>query len=75
MVQLKAVSLCAVICHWRKETDTFLAATSFQVVVESNDVSPGPSLLQTKQPQFLQPLLICFVFLSCHQLHTLFAPT
>ena len=41
-----------------EETDNHLATTSFQVVVESDKISPQPPLLQTKQPQFPQPLLI-----------------
>ena len=36
---------------WEKETDTLFTATSIQVVVESNEVSPQP-LLQTRQLQF-----------------------
>ncbi|KAF1646888.1 Striatin-interacting protein 2, partial [Eudyptes chrysocome] len=35
-----------------------LATTSFKAVVESDEVSPQPPLLQAKQPQFPQPLLI-----------------
>ncbi|NXK53069.1 TNPO1 protein, partial [Chauna torquata] len=44
------------------EADTNLATASFQVVIESYVVSPQHPLLQTKQPQFPQPLLICHVF-------------
>jgi len=35
-----------------QETNTYLTTASFQVVVESDKVSPQPPLLQTKQPQF-----------------------
>lgn len=35
LVHLQTVSLYAIICHLRKETDTFLAETSFQVVAGS----------------------------------------
>ncbi|KAK1202130.1 FUT8 fucosyltransferase, partial [Pygoscelis papua] len=52
-----------------EETNTHLATTPFQVVVESNEVSPQPPLLQTKQPQFPQPLLIRLVLQTLHQLH------
>ncbi|KAK4806231.1 hypothetical protein QYF61_013375 [Mycteria americana] len=41
-----------------KETDPHLSTTSFQVVVESDKVSPQPPFLQAKQPQFPQPLFI-----------------
>lgn len=67
IVQFKAVALSLVLSF---VTDSLLTATSFQVVVESNDVSPRLPLLQTKQPQFPQPFFICLVFLSCHQLHS-----
>jgi len=39
-----------------EEADFHLATTSFQVAVESNKVSPKPSLLHTKQSQFPQLL-------------------
>ncbi|KAF1462691.1 Leucine-rich repeat and calponin homology domain-containing protein 1, partial [Spheniscus demersus] len=52
-----------------KETDTHLASTSFQVVVEHNKVSPQPPFLQAKQSQFPQPLLIRLVLQTLHQLH------
>ena len=44
--------------HFRKETDTLHTATSFQVAVESNDVSPQWPLLQSKKLQLPQLLLI-----------------
>jgi len=51
--QLEAISSCCL----EEETDTHLATTSFQVVVESHKVSPQPPFLQTEQPQFPQPVL------------------
>ncbi|KAK4822933.1 hypothetical protein QYF61_023433 [Mycteria americana] len=51
-----------------EQTNTHLATNSFQVVVESDKVSPQPPLLQTKQPQFPQPLLIRLVLQTLHQL-------
>ncbi|KAK4825477.1 LOW QUALITY PROTEIN: hypothetical protein QYF61_027632 [Mycteria americana] len=51
-----------------EETDPHLSTTSFQVVVETNKVSPQPPFLQTKQPQFPQPLLIRLVLQTLHQL-------
>ena len=43
-------------------------STSFQVVVESKKVPPQPPLLQTKQPQFPQLLLIRLALQTLHQL-------
>lgn len=54
LLQLKAVALYSII--------------SFQVDVENNVVSLDPHLFQTKQPQFLLPLLISLVFQSPHWL-------
>jgi len=67
LVQLEAISSCPITGYPEEETNTHLSTTSFQAVVESNKVSPQPPLLQTKQPQFLQPLLISFVLQTLHQ--------
>jgi len=40
-----------------EETNTHLATTPFQVVVESDKVSHQLPILQAKQPRFPQPLL------------------
>ncbi|KAK4825790.1 hypothetical protein QYF61_002374 [Mycteria americana] len=54
---------------WEKgPTDTHLATTSFKVAVETHKVSPQPLFLQTKQPQFLQPLVTGLVLQTLHQL-------
>ncbi|CAM9605471.1 unnamed protein product, partial [Bubo scandiacus] len=58
LVQLEAITSCLIACCIVKETHPQLSATSFQVAVEGNEVSPQPPLLQTKQPQFPQLLLI-----------------
>jgi len=50
-----------------KEAYPQLATASFQVVAESNKVSPES--LQTKQSQFPQLLLLRLVFQTPHQLH------
>ncbi|CAN0301777.1 unnamed protein product, partial [Bubo scandiacus] len=47
---------------------TNLSAMSFQVVVETDEVSPQLSLPQTEQSQLLQSLLIGFVLQALHQL-------
>ncbi|KAK4826053.1 hypothetical protein QYF61_004168 [Mycteria americana] len=68
LVQLEAISSCHMACYLQEETNTHLSTTSFQVVVESDKVSPQPPFLQTKQPQFPQPLLISLVLQTLHQL-------
>ncbi|KAK4821667.1 hypothetical protein QYF61_027135 [Mycteria americana] len=54
LVQLEAISSRPSTCYLGEETDPHLATTSFQVVVESNKVSPQPPFLQAKQPQLPQ---------------------
>lgn len=55
---LKAVFLCSVACYVWEETNPHLAATSFQVAVESDKVTPKPPFLQAEDPWFLQPFHI-----------------
>ncbi|KAK4832875.1 hypothetical protein QYF61_025971 [Mycteria americana] len=69
LVQLEAVSSCPMACYLGEEADTHLTTTSFQVVVESDKVSPQPLLLQAKQSQFPQLLLIRLLLQTLHQLH------
>jgi len=57
-MQLEAISSHPITSYLGEETDPHFTTTSFQVVVESDKVSPQPPLLQTKQLQFLQPLLM-----------------
>lgn len=54
-----AIPLHLISCHLRKEANTLLAASSFQVVVESSKVSPQPAVLQTSQPQVPLVLFSC----------------
>ncbi|KAK4822886.1 hypothetical protein QYF61_021105 [Mycteria americana] len=68
LAQLEAISSCPITCYLGEDTDPHLTTTSFQVVVESNKVSPQPPFLQAKQPQFPQPLLIRLVLQTLHQL-------
>ena len=56
--QLEAIASHPIASYLGEETNTCLTTTSFQVVVESNKVFPQPSLLQAKQSQFPQLLLI-----------------
>lgn len=56
LVQLKTVSSHLTTCYEGKQTDTHLATTPFQAVVETDKVSPEPPFLQIKQPQFPQLL-------------------
>ncbi|KAK4814106.1 LOW QUALITY PROTEIN: hypothetical protein QYF61_008201, partial [Mycteria americana] len=68
LVQLEAISSRPITCYLGEETDTHLATTSFQVVVESNKVSPQPPFLQAKQPQLPQPPLLRLLLQTLHQL-------
>lgn len=53
---------CVLSHHPKKKTNTLLSAASFLVAVEINEVSPQLTLLQTKQPQILQLLLIFLMY-------------
>ncbi|GAB0205879.1 hypothetical protein GRJ2_003053500 [Grus japonensis] len=66
--QLEAIFCCPIACYLGEKTNTHLTTTSFQVVVESDKVSPQPPFLQAKQPQFPQLLLIRLVLQTLHQL-------
>ncbi|KAK4823572.1 hypothetical protein QYF61_003576 [Mycteria americana] len=68
LVQLEAISSCPIASYLGEETNTHLSTTSFQVVTESNKVSPQPPFLQTKQSQFPQLFLIRLVLQTLHQL-------
>jgi len=61
LTQLEATASCPIASYLGEGTNTCLTTTSFQIVAENNKVSPQPPLLQTKQPQLLQPLLIRLV--------------
>ncbi|KAK4817319.1 hypothetical protein QYF61_009172 [Mycteria americana] len=69
LAQLEAISSCTITCYLGEETDPHLSTTSFQVVVESDEVSPQPPFLQAKQSQLPQPLLIRILLQTLHQLH------
>ena len=64
---LRPLPLILFASYLGEETNTCLATTSFQVVVESGKVSPQPPFPQTKQPQFPQSLLIRLVLWTLHQ--------
>ncbi|KAK4833008.1 hypothetical protein QYF61_027110 [Mycteria americana] len=68
LAQLEAISSCPITCYLGEETNPHLSTTSFQVVVESNEVSPQPPFLQAEQPQFPQPLPISLVLQTLPQL-------
>jgi len=61
LMQLEAVASRPITSYLGEETNICLTTTSFQVVGESNKVPPQPPLLQNRQPQLLQPLLVRFV--------------
>ena len=58
MVQLKAITSHPATSYWEKRSTPHFAITSLQVAVESNKVPPEPPLLQAKQSQLPQLLLI-----------------
>ncbi|KAK4816402.1 hypothetical protein QYF61_016719 [Mycteria americana] len=68
LMQLEDISSRPITCNLGEETDTDLTTTSFQVVVESDKVSPVPPFLQAKQPQLPQLLLIRLLLQTLHQL-------
>ena len=57
LVQLAAISPGPVCCLG-EEAKPLFTTTSLQEVVECNEVCPEPPLLQTKQSQLPQPLII-----------------
>jgi len=57
-----------VLSRLTQEDAPHLSTTPFQAVVESNDVTPEPPLLQTEQSQFPQLLLIRLVLQTTKQL-------
>jgi len=61
LTQPEAIASRPIARYLGEETNTQLTTTSFQVVVEGNKVSSQPPLLQSKQSQFPQPLLIRLV--------------
>ncbi|KAK4821136.1 LOW QUALITY PROTEIN: hypothetical protein QYF61_013522 [Mycteria americana] len=73
LMQLEAISSCSITSYLGEETNPHLSTTSFQVLVESDKVSPQPPFLQAKQPQLPQPLLIRLTLhqLRCPSLDTL----
>ena len=56
-MQLEAISSHPIASYLGEETNICLTTTAFQVVVQSDKVSPQPPLLQTKQSQY-SPLLV-----------------
>ena len=66
MTQLKAITSSPLTRYLGEEANPHLDTTSFQVVVE---LSPEPPLLQTKQSQFPQSLLIRRVLQTFNCLH------
>ena len=65
-MRLEAIASCAIASYLGEETSTCLTTTSFQVGVESSKVPPQ-LLVQTKQPQLPQWLLIRLVLKTPHQ--------
>ena len=72
LVQLAAIPPHPITCHQREETNPTLAISTLQILEESNNVSPQPPFPQTKQPQFLQSLLVGHILQA---LQKFFEPT
>ena len=67
--QLEAIPFCPIVSFTGEEADSHLRKISLQVVIEYNNISPVPPLLQTNQSQFFQPLPTEIVLQIPHQLH------
>ncbi|KAK4813348.1 hypothetical protein QYF61_026644 [Mycteria americana] len=68
LAQLEAISSCPMACNFGRRDRPHLSTTSFQAVVESDEVSPQPPFLQAEQPQVPQPLPISLVLQTLPQL-------
>ncbi|KAK4820044.1 hypothetical protein QYF61_017857 [Mycteria americana] len=71
LAQLEAVAPRPITCYLGEETDPHLTTTSFQVVVESDKVSPQPPFLQFPQLFFIRLVLQTLHQLRCPSLDTL----
>ena len=68
LAQLEDMPSSPITSYMGEKAKSHLTTTSLQVVVESHEVIPEPSLSQTEQSQLPQPLLIRLVLQSPHQL-------
>ena len=67
-MQPEAIPSGPVAYYLGEESDPHLPIASHLIVIESDKVSPEPPLLQTKQSQFPQLLLIRLVLQTPYQL-------
>ena len=58
LAQLQVIPSSPIASYTGEEADSHLTTVSLQVVVESNKITPEPTLLQTEQSQFFQLALI-----------------
>ena len=65
---LKSFLLILSLVTWKMRPNLTFPTTLFQVVVESDKVSPDCLLLQSKQSHLPQPILIKLVHQTLHQL-------
>ena len=61
LAKLEAIPSRPIASYMGEDADPHLTSASLQADVDSNKVSPEPPLLQTKQSQLLQLLLIGLV--------------
>jgi len=66
LVQLESIPSCPLTSYTGEEAGPHLTTASLLVVVESNNISHAPPLLQTKQSQFPQLLPISLVLQTPH---------
>ena len=59
LTQLEAIASCPITSYLGEAANTCLTTTSFQVVIESNKVSPQPPLLQNR--------FCCYFFIIYHE--------
>lgn len=69
MAQCEVIPSGPISSYLGEQADPHLSTTSLLGAVESNMVSPATPLLQVKQSQFPQLLIIRLVFQTLHKLH------
>ena len=71
LVLLEAIISIPIVKYMGEQANPHLTTASFQAVVESDNVSTEPPLLQTEQSQFSQPFLVRLVFQRPHSFSAL----
>ncbi|KAK4807107.1 hypothetical protein QYF61_018448 [Mycteria americana] len=66
--QLHSISSCPIAGHQREEISTSPSPAPHEEVVDCNEVTPQPSLLQAEEAKCPQPLLISLALETFHHL-------